>query len=314
MHNAIFLGEPTFLKKAYPPDLRREITQKVRDTGSLAEAEIILSTWGMPRMDAAFLAQAPRLKAVFYAAGAIKGFATKEAFDRGIVFSSAWTANAIPVAEYAAAVTLLSLKKFWAASQAIRADRRWKQEVDVPGCYQSTVGFVSFGATGRKTADILGKFDLELIAFDPFVNHTNNGVTFVSLEEVFQRSDVVSIHSPWLPETEKLINAKLLRAMKPNATLINTSRGAVVDEKGLCEVLKERPDLTAVLDVTFPEPPVPDSPLYTLPNVVLTPHIAGSMGGEIARMGRLMCDELTSYLAGEPMRNRVTYDMLDRMA
>jgi len=324
-HNALYLGNPDALERAYPPALRREIAERVnvlgargtdhwtQDQSALAEADVILSTWGMPRLDAEFLAHAPRLKAVFYAAGAIKGFATPEAFERGIVFSSAWTANAIPVSEYAAATALLSLKRFWAAAGACRTQRDWSERIETPGCYHSTVGFVSFGATGRKTADILSRFDLHLIAFDPFV-HADNRVKFVSLEEVFDRSDVVSIHAPWLPETEKMVTAALLRRMKPNATLINTSRGAVIDEPGLCAVLAERPDLTAVLDVTDPEPPAPDSPLFTLPNVVLTPHIAGSIGGEVERMGRLMCDELSSFLAGEPLRNRVTLDMLDRMA
>lgn len=323
---ALFLGTPLHLQRAYPPALKKEIAEKVHlldeemnedwqgRKAALAGVEVILSTWGMPRLDAEFLRQAPHLKAVFYAAGAIKGFATPEAYDRGIIFTSAWTANAIPVSEYAAATALLSLKRFWTAAHNCRTRRDWDHSLEMAGCYNSTVGFVSFGATGRKTADILSRFDLNLIAFDPFVKHAGGEVEFVSLEEVFDRSDVVSIHTPWLPETENMIDARLLRRMKPNATLINTSRGAVVDEAGLCEVLAERPDLCAVLDVTHPEPPDPGNPLFTLPNVVLTPHIAGSMGGEVARMGRLMCDELTSFLAGDPLRNRITHEMLERMA
>jgi phosphoglycerate dehydrogenase-like enzyme len=90
--------------------------------------------------------------------------------------------------------------------------------------------------------------------------------------------------------------------MKPGASFINTARGAIVREGEMIEVLRARPDLFAVLDVTYPEPPAPDSPLYTLPNVILTPHIAGSMDGECRRMGRYMVEELRRYVKGEPLR------------
>ena len=94
--------------------------------------------------------------------------------------------------------------------------------------------------------------------------------------------------------------------MKPYSTFINTSRGAVIRENEMIEVLRQRPDLWAVLDVTYPEPPPPDSPLYTLPNVLLTPHIAGSMGEECRRQGRYMIEELERYLAGQPLSWAVT--------
>ena len=136
------------------------------------------------------------------------------------------------------------------------------------------------------------------------------GVRLVSLEEIFLKSDVVSLHTPWLPETENMINARLLRLLPPGATLINTSRGAVVNEKDLCEVLRERADVTAVLDVTHPEPPAQDSPLYELDNVVLTPHISGSMESEVARMGHWMADELKRCLRGEPLQYQITRAML----
>jgi phosphoglycerate dehydrogenase-like enzyme len=102
--------------------------------------------------------------------------------------------------------------------------------------------------------------------------------------------------------------------MKLNATFINTARGAVVRENELIDVLRERSDLTALLDVTYPEPPVPDSPLFTLPNVMLTPHIAGSVGPECLRMGELMYDELCRYLNGEPMRYKVRREQAAMMA
>ena len=98
--------------------------------------------------------------------------------------------------------------------------------------------------------------------------------------------------------------------MRPHATFINTGRGAQIDEAGLIRVLKNRPDLTALLDVTNPEPPDDDSELYRLPNVFLTPHIAGSLNDEVHRMARLAIDECRCYASGEALRHEVTEEML----
>ena len=328
--NAILLGKPNYLPMAFPEALRAEIGQKVRlhpdvinaadwknHTAALAEADVLFATWGMPKLDADFLATAPKLKAIFYAAGSVKGFATPEAYKRGIQISSAWQANAIPVAEYSHATILLGLTGFWSSQRLARAGKFEHQHFPVAGGFHSNVGLVSLGAIGRLVAGHLARHEINILAYDPYVTPAGEaslGVTLVSLEELFAKSHVVSIHTPWLPETAKMINAALLRSMPQTATLINTSRGAVIDEVDLCEVLAERQDITAILDVTHPEPPLPDSPLRTLENVVLTPHIAGSIGGEIARMGYWMKDELDLYLAGKPLQHGVSEDMLACMA
>jgi phosphoglycerate dehydrogenase-like enzyme len=139
-------------------------------------------------------------------------------------------------------------------------------------------------------------------------------VTLVGLEELFRVSDVVSIHAPSLETTRGMITGDLIASMKPGATLINTARGAVVHEAELLAVAERRPDLQFVLDVTDPEPPVAGSSIFTLPNVVYTPHIAGSRDRECRRMGALMLEELKRYLAGQPLQWVVTRDMERRMA
>jgi len=153
---------------------------------------------------------------------------------------------------------------------------------------------------------MLRSFDVSVIAYDPFVSDAAGaalGVTMMpTVESVFERADVVSLHTPWLKETEGMIRGEHFARMKPNATFLNTARGAVVREGEMIEALKNRPDVTAVLDVTYPEPCAPDSPLLTLPNVVLTPHIAGSQGPECRRMGLYMVEELKRYLNGEPLK------------
>ena len=190
-------------------------------------------------------------------------------------------------------------------------------DIPVPGCYQSKVGLISLGAVGRATARMLRPLDVTLLAYDPFLPEEQAAelqVGLVSLEELFRECDVISVHAPWIPETERMITGDLIASMKHGATLINTSRGAVIAEDEMIGVLRDRPDLSAVLDVTFPEPAAEDSPLRSLPNVVLTPHIAGSMQGECARMGSWMADELRRYVGGMPLRYRVKQAMLAKMA
>jgi phosphoglycerate dehydrogenase-like enzyme len=132
------------------------------------------------------------------------------------------------------------------------------------------------------------------------------------MEELFVRSDVVSLHTPLLIETHGIITGDHFKSMKRGATFINTARGQIVREREMIDVLSDRPDLWAVLDVTNDEPPRPQSELYDLPNVVLTPHMAGSVGKECRRMGQYMVDELKRYLAGEPLKWVVTPELAHR--
>jgi phosphoglycerate dehydrogenase-like enzyme len=328
--NIMVLCSPALLDDVFPMEILAPLKEmegvslSVVDPGSLAEVpetlstvEVILTTWGMPVLAAEFLEAAPCLRAVFYAAGSVKPFATEAAWEREITISSAWEANGVLVAEYALGVILLSLKRFWHFSRGMRSPHPEFGEMKLPGAYRSSVGLVSLGAAGRATARLLRHFEVSVLAYDPFVHPeeaSRLGVELVSLQEIFRRCDVVSLHSPWIRETEGMITGPLVASMKEGATLINTSRGAIIAESELIEVLRQRPDLSAVLDVTHPEPPSPDSPLRSLPNVVLTPHIAGSLQKECARMGQAMIDEIRRYLAGEPLQHSLTRNQLAGMA
>ncbi len=260
--------------------------------------------------------------AVFYGAGSIRGWVTEAVWERGIVVTAAYAANAVPVAEWTVAQIVLSLKQAWffvlegkRRGGWVRADER--KSAGGRGGYGSVVGLVSLGVIGRRVAEMLKGYDVHVIAYDPYVSAAEGaglGVEMVNLAEVFGRADVVSIHTPWLKETEGLITGELIGSMKAGATLINTARGAVVREGEMVGVLERRGDLTAVLDVTQAEPPGEGSKLYTLGNVVLTPHVAGSIGGECARMGRYMVEELGRWLRGEPLQWQVTRERAGRMA
>jgi len=303
------------LADVYAPPQTRDSVAK--HPGVLAEAEVILSGWGAPAMDGAFLASAPNLRAVLYGAGSIRRVATPALWERGVRIASAYAANAAPVSEYALAAILFSLKRGWHFAFSARRDKVLPGQGQVPGAYGTTVGLVSLGMVGRLVRERLRPFDLRVVAYDPYVTSEEAsvlGVDLVSLEDLFASSEVVSLHVPLLPETEGMILGSHLASMKRNATLINTSRGGVVREAEMVEVLEERPDLWAVLDVTHPEPPEPGSRLYDLPNVVLTPHIAGSLGSESRRMGRLVVDELRRYVAGEPLQHEITRERAALMA
>ncbi len=283
----------------------------------LREADIIFSGWGGLVMDEEFLAAAPNLKAVFYGAGTIRHMVTDAFWDRGIVITSAYAANAVPVAEYTLSQILFCLKRGWHYALAIKRDGRYPPRTPVPGAYGSTVGIISLGMIGRLVCKLLHPFDLKIIAFDPYAlpqDASELNAELCPLEETFRRADVISLHAPWLKETEGMITGEHFSSMRPNASFINTARGAIVREDEMIEVLRARADLTAVLDVTFPEPPEQGSPLFALPNVVLTPHIAGSMDGECRRMGEYAVEELRRWLAGKPLKWQITREKANIMA
>jgi phosphoglycerate dehydrogenase-like enzyme len=315
-------------EKIYGPEERDAVEQLVdiyappqtaqsvgNDPSLLAEADFILSGWGMATMDEAFLAAAPRLKAVFYGAGTIRYFMTDAAWDRGILVTSAYAANAIPTAEFALAQILYALKRGWFYVRAIQRAGKYPTKTPVPGAYGSKVGLISLGMIGRTVAELLQAFDVEVLAYTSSEEKAARlGARRCSLDEIFAECDVVSLHTPWIPETVGMITGAHLASMKRNATFINTARGAVVRESEMIEILQLRPDLFVVLDVTHPEPPKRGSPLYTLPNVVLTPHIAGSLDNECRRMGRYAVRELEHYLKGEAQDWAITREAAARLA
>ena len=267
------------------------------------EVEVLVTSWGAPPLTAGLLAELPGLRTMLHAAGSVRRIVTDAVWERGITVVSAADANNEPVAEYVYAQTVLALKDVHRRSRRIVADRALPPLDGVPGIREQTVGLVSFGSVARKTAQRLHRLDARILAWDPYLDDDTfraQGVTRVAeLSELVTRSRVLSIHTPLIAgRTENLVGGDLLRLLPPWATLINTARGAVIDEAALLRVLAERPDLFAVLDVTRDEPPDSDSALYALPNVLLTGHVAGTVGTERRAMGRLVVDELRRLAAG----------------
>ncbi|MFJ9827381.1 hydroxyacid dehydrogenase [Streptomyces sp. NPDC101160] len=283
---------------------------------ALAEAELLLTCWGATPLTPDVLARAPRLKAVVHAAGSVKHHITDACWERGIRVTSAAAANALPVAEYTLAAILIAGKQVLRSAQRyaeLRTDHAWLAESATWGNYRRTVGIVGASRIGRRVLDLLRPFDLDVLLYDPYVTTPPPGVELVALDELCARSSVVSVHAPQLPATYRMIGAAQLAAMPDGATLINTARGSLVDEDALLPHLVSG-RLHAVLDVTDPEPPAPDSPLWELPNVLLTPHVAGSLGNELHRMADQALDEVARYGRGEPFAEEVRASDLQRSA
>lgn len=284
---------------------------------ALRSAEVLLSCWGAPRLDEQLLAAAPALKAVIHAAGTVKGLVTAACWERGITVSSAAWANALPVAEYTVAAVLLSNKRILDLHDAYRRTRGaldWRERYAGIGNYRRTVGIVGASRIGRRVIELLRPYDIDLLVHDPYLGDAEAselGVRRCELDELCAGSDVVSLHAPQLPGTERMIDGRRLALMRDGATLINTARGALVDTEALIAELRSG-RLRAVIDVTEPEVLPPDSPLYDLPNVLLTPHIAGSFGNELRRMGDSAMAELARYSGGLPFAHPVLRDELDR--
>ncbi len=289
----------------------------LKNPDAFRDTAYIFSTWGMPAMtEDEIKAYLPNLKAVFYGAGSVQYFA-RPFLNCGVKVFSAWAANGVPVAEYTVAQIVLANKGFFktmrytdnAAARAVFGG--------YPGNYDVKVGVIGAGVIGKLVIQKLKDYQLEALVFDPFLPEETAqklGVKKVSLETIFFECQVVSNHLANNAQTQGMLNGALFEKMLPYATFINTGRGAQVVEADLIRVLKERPDLTAILDVTYPEPPVQDSELYTLPNCILTPHIAGSAGNEVRRMGEYMKAEYQSLLQNKPCKYEVTLEMLKTMA
>ncbi|MGI5459067.1 hydroxyacid dehydrogenase [Streptomyces sp. CA-249302] len=284
----------------------------------LARTEVLVTGWGCPRLDAAALDAAPELRAILHSAGSVKGFVTPEVWRRGIAVSSAAVANAVPVAEYTLAMILLAGKDVFAARERLRAGRPFPGWEFVPGIgnHGRRVGVIGASRIGRRLLELLRPFDLRPSLTDPYVTEAQAaglGVPLLPLDELLRTSDIVTVHAPETPETRHMIGRRELALMPDGAVLINTARGGLVDHEALvAEVRTGR--LTAILDVTDPEPLPVDSPLYALPNAFVTPHLAGSQGNEVARLGGVVAEEAARFVAGGELAYGVDPAALEREA
>ena len=282
-----------------------------RATAILSDITVLVTGWGCPRIDAAVLRRAPRLRLIAHAAGTVKSFIASEVFDAGISVCNAAAANAIPVAEFTLAAILFANKDVFGFQDLYRRKRDQthpEQLTDEPvGNWHKTVGIVGLSRIGRRVIDLLRPFDLAVLVHDPYLSKAEAatlGVQNLPLDEVICRADVLSLHAPALESTRHMMDARRLALLRNGCTLINTARGSLVDQAALTrELVSGR--ISAVIDVTDPEVLPATSPLYDLPNVLLTPHIAGAVGRERERLGEMAVAEVERFVKGDPLAHQL---------
>lgn len=284
----------------------------------VADVELLIAGWGAPCLDARALDRMPKLRGVVYTAGSVRGVMTDEAYARGIRISSAAATNALPVAEFTLVSILFAGKRVLEISSEYRRTRDFRPpstqvRTDRWGNFGLRVGIISASKIGRRVIELLRPFDVEVLLWDPTLTDDIPGATRMPLDELLATSDVVSIHAPTLPETVGLIGRRELSLMRDGATLINTARGILIDQDALVAELHNH-RLHAILDVTNPDQLPANHPLFDAPNVLLTPHIAGSQGNELRRLGDAALDEVRRFARDVPFVHDVSEPAFVRLA
>ncbi|MEV5025771.1 hydroxyacid dehydrogenase [Paenibacillus sp. LPE1-1-1.1] len=280
------------------------------------DADIVITSWGCPSLDATILAGCPDLKLIAHAAGTVKPILSPDVLSRGIRVCSANDALAQGVAETTLGLTIVSLKNIWQLARNTREGEWEKQRDLVRELYEVTIGVIGAGLSGAHFIRLLKQFDVKVMVYDPFLTEekiSKMGAVKVELDQLLMESDVVSIHAPSITETNNLMNERTLKLMKDNAILINTARGSLIDEEALVTELRKG-RLWACLDVTQPEPPDVNHPFRTLPNVTLIPHIAGAINNGLFRVANYLIGEVELFVQGKQLRGEVNLSNLHSMA
>ena len=289
----------------------KEYMGSADDTIRLVDDAEILVTQLAP-MSGAMMDRLPRLRFIAVSRGGPVNIDMKAARERGIIVVNTPGRNASAVAEFTIGAIIAETRLITRGHDALRRGE-WRGDLyraDVTGRELSelTVGLIGYGAIGTRVAKLLKPFGCRILVTDPYVQISasdhNDGIAQVSLERLLAESDVVSLHARVTPETTHMINHGTLAKMKKGATLINTARGPLVDYDALYEALADGRLRGAMLE-TFGIEPVPaDWPLLKLPNVTLTPHIAGASVKTITYAANTAAEEVRRYLAGEPPVHR----------
>ncbi|MEK3725532.1 D-2-hydroxyacid dehydrogenase [Paenibacillus sp. FSL H8-0034] len=269
-----------------------------------AHADIVLTN--KTQLSAAILEQLPKLKYIGVLATGYNIVDTEAAKQRGIPVTNIPTYGTQSVAQFVFALLLELCHRVQTHSDAVHAGD-WNNCPDF--CFTrsplielsgKTMGLIGLGRIGGQVARIANAFGMRVIAVGSGRSNPTpvEGVEWVELDQLLAESDVISLHCPLTPTTEKLINAERLALMKHSAILINTSRGALINEQDLADALNNRRIAGAAVDVLSVEPPVPSNPLYAAANCLITPHIAWATKEARARLMGTAVDNVQSFLSG----------------
>jgi phosphoglycerate dehydrogenase-like enzyme len=284
------------------------------------KAEIVVSGWGTQAVDGPTLAAAPALKLVAHAAGSIKPMMSEEAWQRGVRVTGAAQAIAAGVAEFCLGLILTASKRVYWLAERVR-EGHWSRSDDLFGkpfeIYRQRVGIIGASHVGRRLAELLRPLGCTVVIYDPYWTRQRieslGAVKADTLEEVFRGCRVVSLNAPTTKETERMIRGSHFAMLPDGALFINTARGILIDQDEMVAELR-RGRFVACIDVTVPEPLPIDHALRRLPNVLVTPHVAGAVGENLMRIGEFIAEEIVRYAAGGKLLGEVTHDQLGTTA
>ncbi|MBI2910290.1 MAG: D-2-hydroxyacid dehydrogenase [Chloroflexi bacterium] len=274
----------------------------------LSEAEVVFAMLRWPRN---ILSRAPGLKWLHYGGTGMEAHMDSEVFDGRITVTNARGAIAIPIAEHIMSFVFMLAKNEPRLSRA-KGEKRWErfQTIELTG---KTLGIVGMGAIGGELSRMAKGIGMKVIASRRSATQKEHGVGHFdevyprdALLEMLSESDFVALALPLTPESRQLIGEREFRAMKPTAFIVNVSRGEIIDEPALMQALKEGRISGAGLDVFENEPLPADSELWDMPNVLISPHMAGTSDRRSHHISRQFCDNLRRYLSGQPLFNIVT--------
>lgn len=295
---------PTWLTERYVVVYDAHLHESRERLVAAAEQARALVVRNKTRVDRELLARLPRLEAIGRLGVGLDNIDLAACRERGVTVVTARGCNANAVAEYVIAAMFQPVRFLSRCDETTR-DGGWNRERCIGGeLHGKTLGLVGVGDIGQRVAVRARALGMQVIAHDPFVSPSSLlvqdfGVQLVSMADVCGRSDFLSLHVPLTSETHHLLGEPELAAMKETAVLINTSRGAIVDETALLAALQQHPRRFAVLDVREQEPPGDDDQLARLPGVLLTPHIAGITRESSERVANLVLGDIDRVLRGE---------------
>ena len=259
------------------------------------------------QVDEALLAAAPKLRVIGRAGVGVDNIDAEAATRRGIVVMNTPGANAVAVAELTLALMLALARELPRANAALHAGKWEKKSLSGAELRGKTLGILGLGRIGLEVARRARAFGMALLGHDPFVAPAvarEHEVRLVPVEELFRASDYLSLHVGLTPQTHRIVNAQTLTLMKPSARIINCARGELIDTQALAAALHEKTIAGAALDV-FEQEPLRDSPFFGMPNVLLTPHIAGSTAEAQEAVGIQIAEQVRAYLKLGVVQNAV---------
>ena len=289
-----------------------------------AGMDAIVTGWGAPAMIPAVFEAAPDLQIIAHSAGSVRRLVPDEIAEeyvvpRAITVFSANGAIATNVAESAIGMLLMTMRHWVQFNSYIHETPNWRSQLyDYDGQFLlgSTVGVVSASKVGREVIRLLEPWRVDILVYDPYLpdeEAAEMGVKKVELDELFALADHVTVHAPKTAETEKMIGDEQLSLLRDGATLVNTSRGTVIDQDALFEHAKRR-RIHVCLDVTSPEPMEATNPLRQLDNVIITPHVSGSGHYGYKLIGDQTVQALVDCFEGREVEGAVPFDRYDTIA